>query len=182
MNTLKKIYRWLCNAEKAACGVGLILLVVLVFSSAVLRFLRQSVSWNLDLAILLLAWTSFLGADVAWRSGQIIGVDLLTRTLPKTVQTVINFIVHVIILVALVIMTIFGARLAWSERLETFQSMPWIPYSLVTMSLVTASFSMTFTTIMKIRTIIMNIMGNDIPFNDITEESSEPKDNKEGEL
>ena len=175
MNTLKKIHRWLCDAEKVACGVGLILLVLLVFSSAVLRFLRQSVSWNIDLAILFLAWTSFLGADVAWRSGQIIGVDLLTRTFPVSLQRIISLIVHTIILCALVLMVIYGAKLAWSEKLETFQSIPWIPYSLVTLSLVLASFSMVFTTIQKIYIIILTIMGKDISRIDISGETNEPE-------
>lgn len=158
MNTLKKIYRWLCNAEKAACGVGLILLVILVFSSAVLRFIRQSVSWNIDLAILLLAWTSFLGADVAWRSGQIIGVDLLSRRFPRTIQQIMSLIVHIIILGALILMVVFGSRLAWSERLDKFQSMPFIPYSLVTLSLIVASASMVLTTIVKLRNIVIEML------------------------
>ena len=39
-------------AEKAVCGGGFILLVLLVFMSAILRFLRVSMSWNIDLAML----------------------------------------------------------------------------------------------------------------------------------
>ena len=69
---MKKILKYLDLAEKAVCGGGFILLVLLVFMSAILRFLRISMSWNIDLAMLLLAWTSFLGADIAWRSGQLI--------------------------------------------------------------------------------------------------------------
>jgi len=97
-----------------------------------------------------LAWTAFMGADVAWRDGQIIGVDLLTRKLPASIQRIVELAVYLIILVALVIIFIFGARLAWSERVSKFQSMP-IPYSLVTISLVFSAFSMVFTTLQKIR-------------------------------
>lgn len=155
MNRIKKIYQWLCNAEKVVCGAGFMLLVGLVFLSAILRFLRFSVSWNIDLAMLLLAWTAFLGADVAWRSGQIIGVDLFTRSLPRGVQKIIELLIYFIILAALVLMFYYGARLAWSERLAKYQSMP-IPYSLVTISLVIASFSMFLTTLQKIRKSLLN--------------------------
>lgn len=137
------------------------LLVGLVFLSAILRFLRFSVSWNIDLSMLLLAWTAFLGADVAWRDGQIIGVNLLTRNLPKALQLVIKLLIDIIILAALVIMVVYGARLAWSERIATYQSMP-IPYSLVTISLVVASLSMIFTATQKIQIVIKEMLGKDI--------------------
>ena len=80
---MKKIYEKFCKIEVGFCCVGFILLVILVFGSAILRFMRVSMAWNIDLAMLLLAWTAFLGADVAWRSGQLIGIDLVTRYFPK---------------------------------------------------------------------------------------------------
>ncbi|MFH2076589.1 MAG: TRAP transporter small permease [Pseudomonadota bacterium] len=153
---MKKLYRWYCKAEEVVCGVGFIFLVGFVFLSAILRFFRFSMSWNIDLAMLFLAWTAFLGADIAWRGGQIIGVDILTRKLPVPLRRITELVVYLIILVALVIIFIFGIRLAWSERVSTYQSMP-IPYSLVTISLVFSSFSMIFTTIQKIRKVAMEI-------------------------
>ena len=155
---MKKLYRWYCKAEEVVCGVGFVFLIAFVFLSALLRFFRFSMSWNIDLAMLLLAWTAFLGADIAWRGGQIIGVDILTRSLPVPLQRLIELAIYIIILAALIIMFVFGARLAWSERVSTYQSMP-IPYSLVTLSLVLASFSMVFTTIQKIRRVVLQIAG-----------------------
>ncbi len=147
---MKKLYEAFCKAELAICGVGFILLVVLVFASAIFRFLRISMSWNIDLAMLLLAWTSFLGADIAWRSGQLIGIDLVTRYFPKKVQKAVMLALYAIILCVTVVICVFGVRLAWAERLRTYQSMP-IPYSLVSLSLVVATFSMSIATVGKIR-------------------------------
>ena len=121
-DTMKKLYHWYCKAEEVVCGVGFVFLILFVFLSAILRFLKFSMSWNIDLAMLLLAWTAFLGADIAWRGGQIIGVDILTRNLPKPVQRIIQLVIYFIILAALVIMVVFGLRLAWTERLATYQS------------------------------------------------------------
>ncbi len=146
---MKKIYDYFCKAEAAVCGVGFILLVVLVFGSAILRFLRLSMAWNIDLALLLLSWVSFLGADVAWRNGQLIGIDLVTRYFPKSVQKLVMIAVYAIILCVTIIIFYFGVRLSWTERLRTFQSLP-IPYSLVNLSLVVASFSMSISTVVKI--------------------------------
>ncbi|MBN1647920.1 MAG: TRAP transporter small permease subunit [Spirochaetales bacterium] len=172
MNTLKTIYRWYDKAEKAVCGGGLIGLVILILLSAIFRAFKMSMSWNNDLALLLLAWTAFLGADVAWRSGQIIGVDLLTRKLPLFVRRIIELIILVIILGALFIMVIFGTRLAWSDRIEVIQSLH-IPYSLVTVSLIVASFSMIFTTIIKVKNAVLKIMGKDTA---MAEENTSPSD------
>jgi TRAP-type transport system small permease protein len=155
---MRKIYRFLCKAEEAACGAGLMFLILFVFASAMGRLFKVSESWYIDLSMLCLAWTSFLGADVAWRHGQILGVDLLVRNLPKKVQAAIEILVLAIIMLMLAVIVYFGIRLAIVDRLERFQSMP-IPYALVTYSLVVASASMFFTTIQKVRRAVIVIAG-----------------------
>jgi TRAP-type C4-dicarboxylate transport system permease small subunit len=152
---MRKLYYALCKAEVFICGAGFIFLVTFVFLSAILRFFRISMSWNLDLAMFLLAWTAFLGADIAWRSGQLVGVDIVTRRFPRKIQKLITMLIYAVILCALVLIIIFGIRLALTERLRTYQSIP-IPYSLVTLSIVAASVSMVVSTILKIRRCILN--------------------------
>ncbi len=149
MNIVKKIYQTLIKAELVLVGIGFIALIIFVFMSAILRFFRFSMSWNIDMSLLMLAWTSFLGADIAWRSGQLVGIDLVTRNLPKKVAQVVEIIVLFVILGAQFILFYYGARLAWVERVRTYQSMP-IPYALVTYSLVVAAFSMSISTVIKI--------------------------------
>jgi TRAP-type C4-dicarboxylate transport system permease small subunit len=152
---MKKLYRALCGAEVAVCGVGFVFLIFFVFLSAILRFFHISVSWNIDMALVLLAWTAFLGADIAWRNGQLVGIDLVTRRLPLRYQKIIQIAIYIVIFCALVLIAVYGIRLAWTERLRKYQSIP-IPYSLVTLSLVTAALSMALSTVLKIRRCIMN--------------------------
>ena len=158
---MRKIYEAFCKAETVVCGVGFIFLVVFVFVSAILRFMRISMSWNIDLAMLLLAWTAFLGADIAWRSGQLIGIDIVTRCFPKKLQKAVLILVYGIILCTTVVICIYGARLVWIERLRTYQSMP-IPYSLVTLSLVITTFSMSISTIGKIKNCILTFNNEEV--------------------
>lgn len=96
-----------------------------------------------------LAWTSFLGADIAWRSGQLIGIDIVTRFFPKKMQKVVLIALYMVIFCVTAVICVFGMRLAWTERLRTYQSIP-IPYSLMTLSLVVATFSMSVSTVVKI--------------------------------
>lgn len=159
---MKKLFRWLRRAEEVAVGIGFMFLILFVFVSALLRAFRFSMSWTIDMAMLLLAWTAFLGADIAWRDGQIIGVDLVTRTLPRKLQQYIKLVVYLIILVVLGMMFYYGIRLAWTERVRTYQSMP-IPYALVTFSLIIASFSMFFSTIQKIQGAFLELREKETP-------------------
>lgn len=157
---MSKIYRWFCRAEEAACGIGFGFLIFFIFLSAILRLFKLSMSWYIDLAMLCLAWTAFLGADVAWREGQIIGIDLITRRLPSGLRRAVELVVLIIIAATLVVIVIFGARLAWTDRVSRYQSMP-IPLALVTLSLAVAAFSMFFSTIQKIRKVLRLIAGKD---------------------
>jgi len=157
---MRKLYHAICKLEVIICGAGFILLVALVFLSAILRFFRVSMAWNIDMALFLLSWTAFLGADIAWRSGRLVGVDILTSRFPQAMQKIVQILIYFVILGGLVIIVIYGTRLAWIERVRKFQSIP-MPYSLVTMSLVTAAFSMSVSTILKIRCCILNFKSDE---------------------
>ena len=157
---MRTILKYLDLTEKVICGTGFVILVLLVFFSAILRFFRVSMSWNIDLAMLFLAWTSFLGADIAWRSGQLIGIDILTRHLPAVVQKILSLIILVIIFFLSCVICVYGARLVWVERLRMYQSIP-VPYSVVTMSLVVATFSMALSTIGKIKKVILSFKNTE---------------------
>jgi TRAP-type C4-dicarboxylate transport system permease small subunit len=157
---MRKIYNALCKAEVFLCGVGFMFLILFVFGSAILRFFRVSLAWNIAMAMLLLAWTALLGADIAWREGQLVGIDLVTRNLPKTLQKCIQILVYLVVLTAMVVIFVFGARLAWVERVRTYQSMP-IPYSLVTLSLTLAAFSIVISTILKIKKAVLEFKNPD---------------------
>jgi TRAP-type C4-dicarboxylate transport system permease small subunit len=151
---MRKVYHALCKAEEVLCAIGFCALIFFVFLSALLRFGRISMAWNIDLAMLLLAWTSFLGADIAWREGKLLGVDLVTRQFPKAVQKIIMILIFAIITLTMLVIAVYGVQLMWTERVRTYQSMP-IPYSLVTMSIVVAGASMVISGINKIKKAIV---------------------------
>ncbi|GMO27092.1 MAG: hypothetical protein Pg6A_14570 [Termitinemataceae bacterium] len=152
---MKKIYNAWCKIEIAVCGAGFVFLVLFVFLSAILRFFRISMSWNIDMALFLLSWTAFLGADIAWRSGQLVGIDIVTRKLSKRMQKFIALIIYIVVFFALGVFIVYGINLAWQERVRTYQSIP-IPYSLVTLSMIVASASMCISTAIKFYDGIIN--------------------------
>jgi TRAP-type C4-dicarboxylate transport system permease small subunit len=150
---MKKLYQLFNKAEEIVCGTAFVSIVILVFASSIFRFLKITMSWNMDMAMLLLAWASFLGADCAYRRGQLVGIDILVRAFPKKLQKTIIIIVFVIILIALIIFAYFGLKLAISDSDRTYATLP-ISYSWATLSLPFAAISMIISTIIKIKNCI----------------------------
>jgi TRAP-type C4-dicarboxylate transport system permease small subunit len=146
---MKKIYQYYCKVEVFVCAVGFFSIVVLVFASAIARGLRHPIQWTVDISQLLLAWVSFLGADVAWRHGQILGLDLITKNFPLKIRRVAELIVLLVILTALVVFIRYGIQLAKSNWKRAMQVVR-MSYSFVTLSLPVASVSMSVSTIIKI--------------------------------
>ena len=146
---MKKFYQTCCKFEEYFTATLFVGMVALVFTSAILRFFKIQPSWNLDATSLLLAWACFLGADCAFRHGQLLGIDIVTRNFSKKTQTRIEILVLSIILFALVFFFYFGLKLVWTDRVRTYSSLP-ISYSWATLSLPVASFSMIITTVLRI--------------------------------
>jgi TRAP-type C4-dicarboxylate transport system permease small subunit len=157
---MRKLYDYYCKAEALVCGVGFITIVVLVFVSAIARGLKYPLQWSIDISQLLLAWVSFIGADVAWRHGQLLGIDLLTRRLPKGIQKIIELLILFLILAALIVFIFYGFILARSNWRRSMQVVR-MSYSFVTLSLPVVSISMSVSTILKIITGIKNFAVKD---------------------
>ena len=72
-----------CQVLKAAIALCLAVMVVLVFSNVVLRYVFNSgIATSEELSRWLLVWLTFLGAIVALREHAHLGVDSLVRALP----------------------------------------------------------------------------------------------------
>lgn len=147
---MKKIYSLFCKTEEIICGIFFVALVSSILVSAILRSVSMSMSWNIDVALLLLAWTSFLGADIAFRSGQLVGIDLFTRKLPKGAKIIIELIVLFLIVVLLIFFIWFGIKLVITDWMRQMGALP-ISFSWIVLSLPLASFSMLISAIIKIK-------------------------------
>lgn len=73
--------RFVAQLEFLAGALLLLVIVVLVFSAAIMRFFGYPLIWSVDMAQLLFIWLCFVGATRAMRQRGHIGVDLLVRKL-----------------------------------------------------------------------------------------------------
>jgi TRAP-type C4-dicarboxylate transport system permease small subunit len=148
---MRRLYDGICAAEAWVAGAFLILMVLLIFLGGVLRMIGWPINWSGDAATALFAWACFLCADIAWRRNSLMSVDVLTVRLPHPVRRAIKLLNYGLIAIFLVYLMTFGLYLSWISRARSFQGIPSVSYSWVTLSLSAGSLLLLITTIRHIR-------------------------------
>lgn len=148
---MKRLYEYLCAGEAWVAGALLVLMVALIFLGGVSRVLGYPLNWSTDFATAFFAWACFLCADIAWRKDNLMSIEILTSRLPEKLQTACRMANYFIIAVFLLYAMTFGTWLAWASRMRSFQGIPEISYSWVTMSLPVSAALLLVTTILKAR-------------------------------
>jgi TRAP-type C4-dicarboxylate transport system permease small subunit len=121
----------IAKIEEFCVSVFLVFLIVLVFFAAIFRFVGVDVIWSIDVAQMLFAWTTFLGADLALHKHKHIGVDLLVSRLPNVIQRTILFFLYFLMLIFLGVIVFYGTQLCIVNYQRFFYTLP-ISYSFVT--------------------------------------------------
>ena len=130
---MKKAYEKFCQLEQWIAMLLLAGITVLVFVSAMMRTLGFPLNWAQDAALIMFAWLSFIGGDIALHSTGLIGVDLFVVHFPKKVQKAIDILFKVIMLVFLAVLVYFGFQFVMTgyKRLITTLN---VSYAYVTAS------------------------------------------------
>jgi TRAP-type C4-dicarboxylate transport system permease small subunit len=153
-------YKKLGSVEMAVAILFLVISVTAIFLSAVMRVAKMPIRWGLDVALLLFTWSTFLGADLAFRQYRLVRVDMLINKLPAKIQKALEAIVYLLILTAVIFMIIFGTKLTYISRVRSFQAMPGLSYSLITASVPVSMFLMLITAIVQIYDIFFQRKNN----------------------
>lgn len=144
-----RVYAALNRVETVLAAVLLVLMVVLIFTGGVARMLRHPLNWTTDFATCFFAWGAFLAADVAWRRDALMNVDIVTARLPPGTQRALLWVNYLLIAAFLVFLAYAGTQLAIVSSARSFQGIPWISYSWVTMSLPVGALLLLVTTAVK---------------------------------
>lgn len=150
MDKIKKIYKKFCNLELIVASTFLAATVAIITFAAIARTFGFPQNWSLDIALWLFTWSVFIGADTALRANKMVNVDLLFKILPNKVQKVLQLIIYLIILVFLGMFVFYGFKLSYTTRFRSFQGIPQMSYTWVTLSIPVCSVFMIITTIIKI--------------------------------
>jgi TRAP-type C4-dicarboxylate transport system permease small subunit len=123
--------RIIAKIEESCVCVFLVLLIVLVFVAALFRSSGIDITWSVDIAQMLFAWATFLGADLALHKHKHVGVDLLVRRLPNVLQRYLLFFLYFLMLFFLGAIVFYGTRLCIANYQRFLYTLP-ISYSFVT--------------------------------------------------
>ena len=146
-----RLYQAVLRVEARVAAVFLVLMMLLIFSGGAARMAGHPLNWTTDIASSLFAWACFLCADVAWRRNALMSIELLTRTLPVAWQKALRLINHLVIAAFLGYVIVMGLWLSWTSRARSFQGIPEISYSWVTMSMPVGGALLLITTLIKMR-------------------------------
>ena len=138
-------------AEAAIAATLLVLMVVLIFAGGIARLLQHPINWAIDAATCFFAWACFLCADIAWRRNSLMSIELLTGRLPARLQKACRMANYLIISGFLLYVIGMGTWLSWVSRARSFQGIPEVSYSWVTMSMPVGAVLLLITTVLKVK-------------------------------
>ena len=124
----------MCTVEKFVAIVFLVVSVLAICISAIMRTLNHPIAWGLDLALMLFTWSTFLGAEIAFRNKALVRVDVFIKNLPEKAQKILDIFAYLLIIASLLFLIYFGTKLAIISRARVFPSATWLSYSWVTAS------------------------------------------------
>lgn len=148
---MRALYRHVVAAEAVLAAAFLVLMVVLIFLGGVMRVLGQPINWSTDAATCLFAWASFFCADIAWRKGSLMSIEALTSRLPAKLQKACRLFNYSVIGAFLLYVIGMGLWLSWVSRARSFQGIPEVSYSWVTLSMPVGAALLLVTTVLKAR-------------------------------
>ncbi|WP_119303081.1 TRAP transporter small permease [Dongia deserti] len=146
---MRRIHAWLGKMEAILAGVLLILMVGLLFLGGFARMAHHPLNWTVDFATCFFAWACFLCADIAWRQGGLMSIDFAINRLPEKARRLVRYANYLLISGFLVYLAVAGTWLSYVSRARSFQGIPDISYSWVTMSLPVGACLLLITTILK---------------------------------
>jgi len=157
---MRAFYAYLLRLEAILAGIFLLLMVGLIFTGGVARLMRNPLNWTIDLATCFFAWACFLCADIAWRNNSLMSINLVAERAPERVRQALSYLNFLIISVFLVYLIYSGLLLSWVSRARSFNGIPGVSYSWVTMSLPVGATLLLITTLLKVRE---TMIGDGLP-------------------
>jgi TRAP-type C4-dicarboxylate transport system permease small subunit len=148
---LKTLYERVVAAEAAIAATLLVLMVALIFAGGIARLLQHPINWAIDAATCFFAWACFLCADIAWRRNSLMSIELLTSRLPARLKRACRMVNYLIISGFLLYVIGMGTWLSWVSRARSFQGIPEVSYSWVTMSMPVGAVLLLITTVLKVK-------------------------------
>lgn len=147
---MNSMYRKLCKVEVGLAIICLLITVFTLTAAALMRSLGTPINWALDIALLSFAWCAFLGGSIAFREGEFVEVDFVFRKFPASVQRIVEVLIYAAIFAFLCMLIYLGTVLSISTWNRSFQGIPALSYTWITLSIPVTALLMVVTLFVKI--------------------------------
>ena len=151
---MRAFYSLLLKLEAILAGLFLLLMAALIFAGGLARLIGYPLNWTIDLSTCFFAWAAFLCADIAWRNDLLMSVDFVSARAPRALRRVLGYCNYALISAFLVYVIYAGLLLSWVSRARSFNGIPGVSYSWVTMSMPVGGALLLITTLLKLRTLV----------------------------
>lgn len=176
VNHIKDLYKRLCCFEFIVSALCLIVSVVLIFIQALFRLANHPINWGMYVALFLFTWSTFLGADIAYRNNNTVFVDIFINMMPQKIKKGMRFLCYVLSLIFMGMMIYFGILLCIKSYARPYQGLHGFSYSWVSLSV---PVSFTLMTISCLRKMIYElILHKEPPTVDLITFKSKKKEGK----
>lgn len=119
-NTYQKIMDKLSRIIFVITGIMMTMMVLIIFWQVFSRFvLNYTPRWSEEFTIVLLLYTGFLGASVAYRERLHIGIKIFLTMMNPKLRNKMYMIIDVLIGVFSLFMLIWGSGFSWMMRNQT---------------------------------------------------------------
>lgn len=126
---MKKFFTILERIEFAIAMVCVVGFTSVLMIGAIFRATGHPLNWCNDIALLMLAWTIFLGGDIAFRSGRMVNVDIVISKAPVNLQKCVAVVVYFVLLLMMCTMVWQGFQLCanvGARRLEGISALSYV--------------------------------------------------------
>lgn len=148
---MRRLYAFILKLEAGLAGVLLVAMAGLIFAGGVARLMAHPINWTIDLATCFFAWAAFFCADIAWRKEALMRIEIISKNAPAWLARFLTYFNLVVIAGFLLYVIYSGLWLSWVSRARSFQGIPGVSYSWVTMSLPVGGLLLLVTTALKLR-------------------------------
>lgn len=169
---MKKINQCILRAEQLIGSIMLIVVVLLVFISAIVRLTPNiNIIWSVDASQLLFIWISMIGTDIALKKHGHMGVDLLVRKFPIKAQKFLALGSYLLCFAFSLFVTYWGTLLCIENALRKYQTLK-ISYSFATAAVPVLSIFMLLTLTEQIISLLRR-WNQPLALSDETEQTNE---------
>lgn len=109
---IKDLIHKILNIDIIISGIALIVLVLITFCGALMRYLLNNpIVWQEEVQTGLAIWVIFFGASAAFRYSNHIAIDMIVDMFPKKIQKIIECFIAIVTILILFFILVNGKNL-----------------------------------------------------------------------